>query len=85
MDLLELVQEHRKAGIKWKIYPNPMREDGVFVAEDKPLEPYKEVRGFDGSREGYAIFPAIPNTKHSIGFQLPHSDAEELAELLNKE
>ncbi len=33
---------------KLKCYPNPMREDGVFVAEDKPIEPDPVARTLDG-------------------------------------
>lgn len=78
--LYRLVEKHKKIGIRWRTYINPMRDDGLFVAEDKPLEPYPEITNMDGS----PVFPAIPNTKYSIGFQLPHKEAKELVRLLNE-
>lgn len=74
-----LVEQYYSPGVKWRTYPNPMRGDGVFVAEDKPVEPYPGVRRLDGS----SIYPATPQTRHAIPFQLPHAEAEELVRMLN--
>jgi hypothetical protein len=63
---------------KLKIYPNPMRDDGVFVAEDKEIEPYP----LPGA-EGRPHYPAIPNTPYRFGQQLPRDFAEELVRRWN--
>jgi len=48
-----------------KVYPNPMRNDGVFVAQDKPNKPY-ESRGMDGEPR----YPAVPEAAWGIGVQI---------------
>lgn len=66
-----------------KVYLNPMRNDGVFVAEDRPIEPYSNGQGgFIRSLDGSPRYPAIPNG-HSIGTQLPRDFAEELVRRWN--
>ena len=76
-----LVEQFYSPGVKWRTYPNPMRSDGVFVAEDKPIEPYPGVSRIGGS----PIYPATPQTQHAIPFQLPHDQAAELVRMLNAE
>jgi hypothetical protein len=64
---------------KLAIFPNPMRDDGVFVAEDKPIEPYDrgQIPGQPPRR------PTIPNTKYSLGMQLERRFAEEIVRRWN--
>lgn len=69
-------------GIRWRTYVNKMRNDGLFVAEDKPIDPYEAyVRGWISSPK----YPATPNTEHALSHQLPHEDAERLVEILNRD
>lgn len=60
-----------------KVYPNPMRDDGVFVAEDKEITPYPGVARCDGK----PCYPAVPTTRYSLGHQL---DPEFGAELVRR-
>ncbi len=62
-----------------KVYPNPMRDDGVFVAEDKEIAPYPGVSRVDGK----PCYPAIPCTKYSLGSQLEPEFAKELVQRWN--
>lgn len=67
-------------GVKWKTYINPMRDDGVFIAEDKPIEPCAGM-----TVRGEPYYPPLPKTAHSLGYQLPHELANKLVEILNKD
>jgi hypothetical protein len=62
-----------------KIYPNPMRDDGVFVAEDRPITEY--AGAYDGN--GNAWFPAVPQNGFCIMNQLSREVAEELVRRWN--
>ena len=64
---------------KLAIYPNPMRSDGVFVSEEKEIEPYAEIRGL----QGQLLFPAVPSTPYAIRGQLPFEFAYELVRRWN--
>ena len=77
MTLEELADQYRSPGIQWATYPNPMRTDGLFVAEKRSIESY-ELGSLYGVR-----YPATAQTLHAIAFQLPHADAEALVKLLN--
>lgn len=79
--LLGLFGELYEAGVRWRTYRNPMRVDGLFVAEDKPFEPYPGVRGSGGELP----YPAVPFGARSLGYLLPRYLAEALVELLNGE
>lgn len=61
-------------------YPNPMRTDGVFVAEDKPVEPYKGIHNLDGS----PCYPTIPQTPYMLGRQMEPAFARELVRRWNR-
>jgi len=61
-----------------RVYPNPVRDDGVFVAEDKPIEPYI-MPGPDGRLQ----FPAVPQTPFLIRSQLEPEFAAELVRRWN--
>jgi hypothetical protein len=65
--------------VKLKIFPNPMRDDGVFVAEDRPIEPYSGVHGANGE----VLFQAVPQGRIRIMNQLPRDFAEELVRRWN--
>src|SRR5690349_790039 len=65
--------------IKLAVYPNRMRDDGVFVGEDKPIEPYASISGFDGR----PVYPSVPQTPYMIRGQLPHDFAYELVRRWN--
>lgn len=60
-------------------FVNPMRTDGLFVAEDIPIEPYPGVSRFDGK----PIYPACPKTKFSLGHQVEPDFARELVRRWN--
>ena len=47
--------------MRLKVYPNPMRDDGVFVAEDRPIEPYPDS----------SDYPAVPLEGFRLIHQLP--------------
>lgn len=64
---------------KLAIYPNRMRDDGVFVAEEKEIEPYPGIL----NSVGKPCYPSVPNTPWSIGSQLPHAFAAELVRRWN--
>jgi hypothetical protein len=57
------------------IFPNPMRSDGVFLAEDKPIEPYPEPNAH--------ARPAVPLGAFSFPYQLPLALAEEVVKRWN--
>ena len=63
----------------WKVYPNPMRDDGVFIAQDKPRVPYEGVTGLDESHR----YPAVPQDAYGLGFQIPRDIAENVVRRLN--
>lgn len=65
---------------KLACYVNPARDDGLFVAEDKTIEPYP-MRGLSGER----LYPAIPNTPYRIGTQLSPDFARELVRRWNRD
>ena len=62
-----------------KVFPNPMRNDGVFVAEDKEIAPYPGISNMDGK----PCYPAIPRTRYQLGYQLERGFAEELVKRWN--
>lgn len=55
----------------FRLYRNPMRTDGVFIGEDRPIKPYRGVTHLDGS----PIFPAVPDA-----LVFPHQLPLELAD-----
>ena len=62
------------------IYANPMRNDGVFVYEEKPIEPYDAgVYGINGE----FLYPAVPQNAIGIGIQIPRHFAEEIVRRWN--
>lgn len=65
----------------WRIYPNPMRNDGVFLAQDRPLKPYPGI--FDG--DGRPVYPPTPLDAYAYERQLPIDMAERLVKRLNSE
>lgn len=70
----------KRFSFRLAMYRNPARNDGVFVAEDKPIEPYNEgVRGLRGER----LYPATPCTPYALGRQLPHDFASEIVRRWN--
>jgi hypothetical protein len=66
-------------GFRLAIFPNRMRDDGVFVAQDLPIEPYEGVRSLGGNK----CFPSVPQQGVRIGSQLPHAFAHELVRRWN--
>lgn len=57
-----------------------MRNDGVFVAEDKEIKPYPGVKSLDGE----PLYPIAPETEHSIHCGLPREIAAALVQALNE-
>lgn len=64
---------------KLAVYLNPMRDDGVFVAELKDIQPYNGILTHDGR----PTYPAMPDTPWCIRSQLPKPFAEELVRRWN--
>lgn len=62
-----------------KVYPNSIRTDGVFVAEDREVAPYPGISDMDGK----PIYPAIPQSGRRLGVQLDHAFGEELVRRWN--
>jgi len=62
----------------FRFYVNPMRDDGVFVGQVKPLKPYPGVSGLHGE----PIFPAVPDGR-ILPYQVPDVVAERVLEILN--
>ena len=62
------------------VYPNPMRDDGVFVAEEKEIKPYDGAKGLNGE----PLFPATPATPYVIRSQLPKDFASEIVRRWNR-
>ena len=78
MNIAALRELWERAGIKpLRVYPNPTRSDGVFVAEDMPLEPTGH--GLDGSPH----YPAVPRKAWGFGMQMEHDKAEAIVAALN--
>lgn len=75
--LHELADEYKSPNIHWRTFPNPMRSESLFVAEDLPIEPYESV-SLDGP-----LYPATPQKGHSIPFALPKLVAHALVAMLN--
>lgn len=65
---------------KLAVYTNPHRIDGVFVAENKPIEPYKNITGIRGE----ALYPAVPKTQYYLGNQVEYYFAHELVRRWNR-
>lgn len=63
----------------FRIYANPMRNDGWFVGQDRPISPYPEVKDIEGN----PIYPAVPQNAKVFSFQLPHELAEGIVKQLN--
>jgi len=61
-----------------KTFPNSMRDDGVFVAEDKEMEPYEGITSLDGAQ----VFPAIPRGL-VFSRQMPQALADRLVACWN--
>lgn len=76
----EIYQRLRCEDGPWCLYLNPMRNDGVFVGQEKPFIPYKGVRG----GRNQLLYPAVPYAAKSVGYQLPHAEAERLVSMLNE-
>lgn len=66
-------------GIKWKAYPNPMKHDSFFIAEDKEIEPYPDVKDLQGNLS----YPATPKTEHCLGYGLRKILADKIVNYLN--
>lgn len=66
-------------GMRLAIFPNRMRNDGCYVAEDKPIEAYPGVRRMDGS----PAYPSTPKTAFCIPNQLPWAFAAEIVRRWN--
>lgn len=58
----------------WRVYPNPMRSDGVFLCVEEELKPYPGVRDLDGN----PVSPAVPEGL-CWPVQLSHAMAYRLA------
>ena len=69
----------RDFSFKLAVYPNRMRSDGVFVAEDRPIEPYEGARDMAGN----LCYPSTPQHGYKIGSQIPHAFAYELVRRWN--
>lgn len=64
----------------WRTFANPMRDDGLFVGQDRPQQPYLDSRG-EPIRDGLGNvrYPAVGIEGWSLGYQLPPEIARLLA------
>jgi hypothetical protein len=62
----------------FRTYPNPMRSDGVFIGQDKPILPYKGIRGWNGP-----LYPAVPQDAIVFPCQLSRDAADTVIARLN--
>jgi hypothetical protein len=60
-------------------FRNKMRSDGLFVAEDIPIQPYADIL----DPKGGFIYPSTPRTPWHLRGQLPHAFAQELVRRWN--
>lgn len=58
----------------FRTYVNPMRDDGVFIGEDKEIKPYPNSTSY----------PAVPNDAAVYEIQIEKKLAEEIVTELNK-
>ena len=63
----------------WEVYPNPMRGDGVFLAQKRPIKPYEGVTTLAGE----PMFPAVPQGSYAYPHQLSPEVARNLRDQLN--
>ncbi len=70
-DQLAAIEERAAAAPEgpWRTFPNPMRSDGVFVAQDRPIEPYP---GNPRDLDGNPHLPAVPKG-WCLGSQVEHA------------
>lgn len=61
----------------FRLYPNPMRSDGVFIGQDAEIKPYPNVRSMSGP-----LYPATPQGIKKYPMQLPHDVAAKVMEAL---
>ena len=61
-------------------YPNRMRDDGLYVGEEKEIEPYE---GLTDPRTGGPVYPSVPQTPWTLKHQLPVEFAKELVRRWN--
>lgn len=62
----------------FRLYPNPMRDDGMFVGQDKELKPYPNVRSMSGP-----LYPATPIGAKMYPGQVPHDIGIKAIEMMN--
>lgn len=73
------ISPDKKFNFKLACFRNPMRDDGVFVAESKTIDPYEGVKGLKGE----PLYPATPQTPYSLRSQLTHDFAAEIVRRWN--
>jgi hypothetical protein len=77
MRAFAVLREHEPP---FRIYPNPMRSDGVFVGQGREVEPYAGARGLNGP-----LYPATPRGAFVLSPQVPRDMADALLLMLNCE
>jgi hypothetical protein len=73
----KVVEFFRGVNGPFRLYPNPMRSDGVFIGEDKEIQPYPGVRSINGP-----LYPATPQGAKTYPTGLPHDVADKVLEAL---
>lgn len=63
----------------FKIYENPMRDNGVFIGQDRPIKSYPGVTGLFGK----LLYPAVPLDAFILDTQVYHEMANKLLAALN--
>jgi hypothetical protein len=63
----------------FRTYVNPMRNDGVFVGQDRVISPYPGAKDLDGN----SIYPAVPQCAKVFHSQLPRDLADSIVKELN--
>ncbi len=76
----EICHRVYEPGVKWKMYPNPMRDDDCwFLAEDK------EINAYSRDLDGRPLYAATPDTPHKLGFGVSRMLGEKIINELNIE
>lgn len=75
----------------FRAYENPQRSDGVFVGQDRPIEPYPHHRLVNGviwatsdKEIGKPLYPATPRSARMFPVQVPRDVAEKVIAILNE-
>lgn len=75
----------------FRSYKNPQRDDGVFIGQDRAINPeenYRKVNGcinYTKEKIGEPVYPPAPTHARVYPTQLSHEEAAAVLEILNKD